>query len=800
MNKVKLMLLAAAVGLGASAMAQSSASWTFYCPDNIKHQGTQTNHTIVVKTRTAPTLADFNNDGKLEMVYGGQNTGDWDWVYEEFDKDGSKVTDWHWTWTSNYNNSGFVIGFNGWDSDPVRLDGKVDYWSFQTDTYGIPLGTNNFYRWIDFDNDGNLDLIMFARRDYDNRGYNSDYYALIYQNGGEAAGYKFTQVDKAPFNVVDGTPGFNPHDGWLDNEEGFQLGRANRGLTFGDINNDGIVDLVSQNQAGLKIWIGKGDGAFECIETIAENNYREGDVKLADLDGDGNLDFVVSGWASGVDYVNFYKGNGDGTFELKNPSDKRNIRSSGVAVADFNNDGKLDVLIMGYSDQDSWTDDLYLGNGDFTFTRKAKTIDDSVDGCVCYAFDVDNDGNIDLLANHGTNLKWWRGNGNGTFQGTGYCNNKQSSNKAGGGFSFGDVYNRNMLDQAICYKEGDNAHVGIIPGRTGDDGNGALNQAPSAPTNVVATVKNGIIEVTWTAGNDDKTPQQSLAYNVYVKYGDKVRCIVPALTETGRLKVVQDMQTLVYGTSYKVALPADAKGELEIGVQTIDGVFAPSAFAKATIKAELTDGEDVAAAISALNITVAHATYKRTVADGQYATVILPFAAELPENEMAYELSEQEVSGSDIELVFKPVDSFEANKPYLVGGAGFNEITADDVTLSFAPTSTSIEAYGLEGTYTKISNVEGYVLKKAATETTFYKSNGATVPAFHCYLKGTSGAVKLKILFDEPTGIREATTEELRQFFNIYSIDGRRVRANAKSAMGLPKGAYIINGKKIVVK
>ena len=588
-SSTKLFLLTVAMGCVVNSMAQSSASWTFYNPDNIKHQGTQTDHTIVVKTRTAPTLADFNNDGKLEMIYGGQNTGDWDWYYHDIDGE----MQWGWGWNSDYNNSGFVIGFNGWDSDPVRLDGKVDYWSFQTDTYGIPLGTNNFYRWIDFDNDGNLDLIMFAKRDYDNRGYNSDYYALIYHNGGDAEGYKFTQVDKAPFNVVDGAPGFNPNDGWLDNDEGFQLGRANRGLTFGDINNDGIVDLVSQNQMGLKIWLGQGDGAFNCIETIAENNYREGDVKLADLDGDGNLDFVVSGWASGVDYVNFYKGNGNGTFELKNPEDKRNIRSSGVAVADFNNDGKLDVLILGYSDSDGWTSDIYLGNGDFTFTRNGGIIGDYIDGCVCYAFDVDNDGNIDLIANHGTNLKWWRGNGDGTFLGTGYCNNKQSGDKAGGGFSFGDVYGRNMLDQAVCYKEGDNAHTGILPGRTGDDGNGALNQAPSAPINVKAErSEDGTkVSITWDAATDDKTPQQSLLYNIYVKYGNVVRTFVPALIETGRLKVVQDMQTLPIQTAYTLTIPANiAKGEFEIGVQAIDGVFAPSAFTKAEITDNVTTG------------------------------------------------------------------------------------------------------------------------------------------------------------------------------------------------------------------
>ena len=580
MNKIKSMLLMAAIGMGTNVMAQS-ASWTYYNPDNIYQQGWSTNSTIYVKQRTTPTLADFNNDGKLEMVYGGQNVYDWDYVYEEFEQNGEMVTDWHWKWVENWNNSAYVIGFNGLGEDPVRLDGKTDFWTFQTDIYGIPLGTCNFYRWIDFDNDGNLDLIMFAKRDYDNRGYSGDYYALIYQNEGPDAGYHFTSVDKAPFNVVDGVPGFNPNDGCWDGNSDY-LGRNNRGLSFGDINNDGTVDLVSQNMMGLRVWLGNGDGSFDSVQTIAENNYREGDVKLADFDGDGILDMVASGWAWGVDYVNFFKGNGDGTFTMQNPSDKREIRSSGVAVADFNNDGNLDVLILGYSDSDGWTSDIYLGNGDFTFTRNGNIIPDYIDGCVCYAFDVDNDGNIDLLANHGTNLKWWCGNGDGSFQGTGYCNNKQTGDKSAGGFSFGDIYNRNMLDQAICYKNDDNAHIATLLGRTA---NGELNQAPTAPTNLVAERDGNQITLTWTAGTDDVTPEQGLSYNVFVKYGNVVRTIIPAHTEgelSGRLKVVQDMQTLIHGTTCILTVPEDVT-DIEVGVSTVDGVYAPSAFTTVTL-------------------------------------------------------------------------------------------------------------------------------------------------------------------------------------------------------------------------
>ncbi|MBQ9667345.1 MAG: VCBS repeat-containing protein [Prevotella sp.] len=602
MKKItKLMMLTLAMGWAAGAMAQGSPSWTFYNPDNIKHQGTQTDHTIYVKVRTAPTLADFNNDGKLEMIYGGQNDGDWDWFYQE--KNGEMT--WDWGWHYDWNNAAYVIGFNGWDADPVRLDGKTDYWSDVTDTYGIPLGTHNFYRWIDFDNDGNLDLLMLAKHDYDNRELDSEHFALLYRNGGEAEGYKFTAVGKAPFNIVDRQAGFNPNNGYFDGND--RLGRYVRGITFGDVNNDGFVDFVCMNYGDqLSVFLGNGDGSFT-KKVQLEEAYREGDVKLADLDGDGCLDIVAMGWNSNGKHVNFYKGAGDGSFENKTPEGVHHQRGGGIGIADFNNDGRLDVFIMGYSDAfGGWPNDLLLNQGNFTFEVKENPIGsfEWVDANVINAFDVDNDGNVDLFWNWGdTNMILCLGNGDGTFKDYGWSNNKQSGDKSGGGYSFGDVYGRNMLDQAICYKEGDNAHVGIIPGRTGSDGNGDLNQAPSAPTNVKAERSDDgtKVTITWDAATDDKTPTASLLYNIYVKYGDVVRMLIPALEETGKLKVVQDMQTLPIGiTSYEVSVPADA-ATVEVGVQAIDGVFAPSEFAKVS---------DIATGIAATTTTKAAATGK----------------------------------------------------------------------------------------------------------------------------------------------------------------------------------------------
>ena len=50
----------------------------------------------------------------------------------------------------------------------------------------------------------------------------------------------------------------------------------------------------------------------------------------------------------------------------------------------------------------------------------------------------------------------------------------------------------------------------------------------------------------------------------------------------------------------------------------------------------------------------------------------------------------------------------------------------------------------------------------------------------------------------DPTKAVAAGTKEI--YFNIFTIDGKVVRQNVKSAEGLDSGIYIVNGKKMIVK
>ena len=50
------------------------------------------------------------------------------------------------------------------------------------------------------------------------------------------------------------------------------------------------------------------------------------------------------------------------------------------------------------------------------------------------------------------------------------------------------------------------------------------------------------------------------------------------------------------------------------------------------------------------------------------------------------------------------------------------------------------------------------------------------------------------------TGITEINAREEQRGFTVYTLDGRRVVAEADSLTGLPSGVYVVNGKKQVVR
>ena len=209
----------------------------------------------------------------------------------------------------------------------------------------------------------------------------------------------------------------------------------------------------------------------------------------------------------------------------------------------------------------------------------------------------------------------------------------------------------------------------------------------------------------------------------------------------------------------------------------------------------LTDGNDWGVT---KDFTAAAVNYDRVFnTEANYVqSFVLPFGFTVPTGTTVAELSS--VNGDD--LVFKPVATTEANKPYLVvttDGDFINKLKNVEVKATTgADLTTTVGGVSHIGSYTaqSVANVYGYANGK------FVKANTGSVKPFRTYVKVT-GAQAAPMAFGvniegTVTGINNATTAATAKEA-IYNLQGVRVSGDLKH---LTKGVYIVNGQKVVVK
>jgi len=272
-------------------------------------------------------LADMNGDGLTDLVMADSNG------YHVYLNNGSTFSN----PSTNWGNPGFVFTTN---SD-VRLadmngDGLPDLIKADSSGYHVYLNTGSGF---------NSTSQLWGNPGFDFTA-NSDDVALVDMNGDGLP--DLVKMDSSGYHVYlnSGSSFSSTSTSW--GNPGIDLNWNNKNVRLADMNGDGLTDIIFADSNGYYVYLNTGSGftsSWQGWGSITNDfNWNNGDVRLADMNGDGLPDLVFAD--SNGYYVYFNTGNSFHTPSTtwSNFGDDFNWNNGNVRLADINGDGLTDLV------------------------------------------------------------------------------------------------------------------------------------------------------------------------------------------------------------------------------------------------------------------------------------------------------------------------------------------------------------------------------------------------------------------------------------------------------------------------
>ena len=459
----------------------------------------------------------------------------------------------------DYDNDGdldaFVFGGDanfGSNSSLFRNDQGVFTEVFPDTFTSLLIGDSD---WGDFDNDGDLDIILSGSIDSSPAGGRT----ILYQNNGDG----FTAIETAINNFLGGA------------------------VSWGDFDNDGDLDLAiggeeaadgSNNPRNIEIYENTATGFLRVYQEL-NTGITLGSVDWGDYDQDGDLDLLLTGFSSTATSrrSSIIDNTSDG-FSRNTAVELIGVASGSGKWGDYDNDGDLDILLNGSTFEEGVLDrqTLIYQNTANEFALVFEDVFIGTEEGEADWGDFDSDGDLDILViGRGSddfddlNAKIYENTGSGFTE-----LEDLTTGVRIGSAAWGDFENDGDLDILLAGQDAESNTITRIYRNTDGSNSYTPNTSPTAPTELSTTTTSGNVSISWSKATDNETPQEGLTYNIQLRTGDG-DTLISAQSRTSGLRKVVKRGNMQFQTSLDLALDP---GNYSWKVQAIDHSFQGSAF------------------------------------------------------------------------------------------------------------------------------------------------------------------------------------------------------------------------------